>query len=74
MFKDKLNYKLLNVLILAIIIYLALITSNYWLVVVQKITSVALPFIIAFAIAYSFLQAVCAYSIFFIQKILFLRL
>ena len=54
MFKDKLNYKLLNVLILAIIIYLALITSNYWLVVVQKITSVALPFIIAFAIAYSF--------------------
>ena len=54
MFKDKLNYKLLNVLILAVIIYIALLTSNYWMTIVSKIISIAVPFLIAFAIAYSF--------------------
>ncbi len=54
MFKDKLNYKLLNVLILAVIIYIALLTSNYWMTIVSKLASIAIPFIIAFAIAYSF--------------------
>ena len=54
MFKDKLNYKLLNILILLIIIYIGLLTSNYWIGIVAKIFSVLLPFIIAFAIAYSF--------------------
>jgi predicted PurR-regulated permease PerM len=54
MFKNKLNYKLLNILIFAIIIYIVLLTSNYWMIVVSKIASIAIPFIIAFAIAYSF--------------------
>ena len=54
MFKNKLNYKLLNVLILAVIVYIALLTSNYWMIIVKKIASIAIPFIIAFAIAYSF--------------------
>ena len=30
MFKDKLNYKLLNILILATIVYIGLLTSKYW--------------------------------------------
>ncbi len=54
MFKNKLNYKLLNVLILAVIVYIALLTSNYWMIIVKKVVSIAIPFIIAFAIAYSF--------------------
>ncbi len=53
MFKDKLDYKLLNILILFGIIYLCLITSNYWLGVITKIFSIVEPFIIAFAISYS---------------------
>ena len=53
MFKDKLNYKLLNILILGGIIYLCLITSHYWLGVITKIFSIIAPFIVAFAISYS---------------------
>lgn len=53
MFKDRLNFKLLNILILAVLIYLGLLTSNYWLGFIFKIISILLPFIIAFGIAYS---------------------
>lgn len=54
MFKDRLNFKLLNILILVVIIYFGLITMNYWGWILSKIFSILLPFIIAFAIAYSF--------------------
>ena len=53
MFKDKLNYKLLNILIVAILIYLGLLTSSYWMGFIFKIISILLPFVIAFGIAYS---------------------
>ena len=53
MFKDKLNFKLLNVLIFAALIYLALNTMNYWGGVISTIFSIILPFLIAFGIAYS---------------------
>lgn len=53
MFKDKLNFKLLNILILAVIIYLALITMNYWGGFISTVFSIILPFLIAFAIAYA---------------------
>ena len=53
MFKDKLNYKLLNVLIFAGIIYLCILTRDYWGGIVSKLFSVVAPFIIAFAIAYA---------------------
>lgn len=54
MFKEKLNYKLLNILILAAIIYIGLTTSNYWWGAISKIIAIILPFLMAFAIAYSF--------------------
>ena len=54
MFKDKLNYKLLNVLIFAVLLYIAILTSHYWMAIVSKVISILLPFVIAFAIAYSF--------------------
>ncbi len=50
--KDKLNYKLLNILIIAAILYIALITKSYWGGVISKVFSICLPFIIAFVIAY----------------------
>ena len=53
MFKDKLNYKLLNTLILAAIAYLGLITMDYWGGVISKVFSILLPFLISFGIAYS---------------------
>lgn len=53
MFKDKLNFKLLNILILAVIIYLALITMDYWGGFISTVFSIILPFLIAFAIAYA---------------------
>lgn len=54
MFKEKLNYKLLNTLFLAVIIYLGLITINYWGGFISKLLSIAFPFLLAFGIAYSF--------------------
>ncbi len=53
MFKDKLNFKLLNVLIFAALIYLALDTMSYWGGFISTIFSIILPFLIAFGIAYS---------------------
>jgi len=53
MFKDRLNYKLLNILIFSVIIYIALITMNYWGGVISTILKLALPFVISFAVAYS---------------------
>lgn len=58
MFKDKLNYKLLNVLIFSTIVYLALITMDYWWSFTSKIISILFPFILAFAIAYALYPAV----------------
>lgn len=54
MFKDKLNYKLLNVLVFALIIYLGILTYGVWGSIIGKIFSIIMPFIIAFGIAFSF--------------------
>ena len=53
MFKNKLNYKLLNILILVVIIAIGFETFHIWGGVINKIFSILLPFIISFAIAYS---------------------
>ena len=53
MFKNKLNYKLLNFLMLSIIIYLGIQTFNWWGSIVSKVFSILLPFMIAFVIAYA---------------------
>lgn len=58
MLKDKLNYKLLNILIFAAIVYLALITMDYWWGFIGKIISIVFPFVLAFAIAYALYPAV----------------
>ena len=53
MFKNKLNYKLLNILMLVVILFLGFKTFEYWSGIVGKIISILIPFIISFAIAYS---------------------
>ena len=53
MFKDKLNYKLLNILIFSAIMYLIISTFDWWGGIVSRIFSILLPFIVAFAIAYA---------------------
>lgn len=54
MYKDKINFKLLNVLVLVVIIYFGLITSDFWGGILSKLFSIIFPFFIAFGIAYSF--------------------
>jgi len=53
MYKDKLNYKLLNLLILCTIIYLGIITFDYWIGLLSKIYNLVFPFLISFIIAYA---------------------
>lgn len=53
MFKDKLNFKLLNLLILLVIFYIAITTMDYWGGIISKLFSILFPFIISFAVAYA---------------------
>jgi len=50
---NKLNFKLLNLLIILISGYIIISTSNWWLKIIERVLSIILPFIIAFAISYA---------------------
>ncbi len=54
MFKNKINFKLLNLLMVTVILYLIMTTSNYWLGIIRKIISLVFPFVLSFTIAYAF--------------------
>lgn len=49
---NKLNYKLVNILLLMAILYIILSTSNYWGVIIIKIFQIIFPFLLAFVFAY----------------------
>lgn len=49
----KINYKLLNLVLCSLIIYLIWQTKNFWFGVVSILFEVLLPFFIAFSIAYA---------------------
>ncbi len=51
--KDKLDFKLVNVAILALVVYLMYHTGNLWIGIFNKIIAIILPFLLGFAIAYS---------------------
>ena len=53
MFKDKLNYRLLNIVLIATLVFIIYITGGLWLGIVSKIISILFPFIIAFVLAYA---------------------
>jgi predicted PurR-regulated permease PerM len=52
MFKDKINFKLINLAIVAITVYLVYQTGNLWTGVISKIFSIITPFLFGFGIAY----------------------
>ena len=51
--KNKVNYKLINITLIFVIIFLLCKTSTLWSTIINKIISIASPFVIAFAIAYA---------------------
>ena len=53
MFKDKLNYKLINIAIVALIVFLIYQTGNLWIGIMDKLLQIILPFLFAFGIAYA---------------------
>lgn len=52
MLKNKLNYRLVNILLLMAIIYIVVQTSGYWGGIILKVFNILVPFILAFAFAY----------------------
>jgi len=53
MYKTKLNYRLLNVLVLVAIICLLYAIKDLWLGIVLKVIDISFPFFVAFAVAYA---------------------
>lgn len=53
MMKDKINHKLINIAIIALIVFLIYQTGNLWLGVLAKIMKIITPFFIAFVVAYA---------------------
>lgn len=54
MIKDKkIDYKLVNIAILALIVYLMYHTGHLWIGIFNKIVSICMPFLIGFGVAYS---------------------
>lgn len=51
--KGKVNYKLIDIVLTLVIIFLIINTFGFWTGILKKIFSILLPFIISFAIAYA---------------------
>lgn len=53
MMENKINYKLVNILLIVLIICLLYLIKGLWLGLFAKIVAIILPFLIAFAVAYA---------------------
>lgn len=53
MFKNRIDYKLVNIALVTLIIYLLYKTGYLWMGVTNKVLNIFEPFIIAFAVAYA---------------------
>lgn len=53
MLKNKLNFKLVNVALVVLIVFLLYKTGHLWMGVTNKILQIFIPFLFAFAIAYA---------------------
>ena len=51
--KNRLNYKLVNIAIVSLIVYLLYSTGNLWIGIINKTFQIVSPFLVAFAIAYA---------------------
>ena len=54
MFKNKLNYTIINLAALMLLLYIGVTNINLWLGILGKCISVLAPFIVAFVFAYAF--------------------
>lgn len=54
MFKDKINYKLVNLVLLSIMILILYETGPLWIGIISKVWSIIFPFLLAFILAYAF--------------------
>ena len=50
---SKLNYKLINLTLIALTIYFVYKTGNLWIGITGKIIKIIIPFLFAFALAYA---------------------
>ena len=53
MLKNKLDYKLVNLALIALIVFLVYMTGSLWSGIFGKIINIILPFLFAFALAYA---------------------
>lgn len=53
MIKNKIDFKLVNIALIVLIVFLLYRTGNLWIGVTGKVVSIVLPFLFAFAIAYA---------------------
>ena len=53
MFKNRLNYGIINTTALMLLLYISFSNINLWWQIISKCISVLLPFIIGFAFAYA---------------------
>jgi Predicted permease len=53
MFKNKMNFKLLNMAIFLLVVYLLYITGDLWRDFLGKIWTISFPFLLAFTVAYA---------------------
>ncbi len=53
MLKNKIDYKLINLALIALIVFLLYRTGNLWMGVLDKVLKITLPFLFAFALAYA---------------------
>ena len=51
--KERIDYKLVNLALIALIVCLIYWTGNLWIDAVNKIIAILTPFVIAFALAYA---------------------
>lgn len=51
--KNKINYKMINIALVALIVYLIYSTGNLWLGITNKFFQIVTPFLVAFVIAYA---------------------
>ena len=51
--RDRIDYRLINLALVVLIIYLCYKTGRLWMGIVDKILGIIIPFVIAFAVAYA---------------------
>lgn len=51
--ENKINYKLINILLIVLIVCLLYLIKGLWLGILSKIVAVVLPFLVAFAVSYA---------------------